>query len=175
MVSETSNLDVSKRSEAANVLDVAQYAFDKLKNKHDSTYMKLQKIVYYSEVQSLMHYGESLFKEKILAYCAGPVVEELFWKHRGYRYFDKKVSIDGRVSNLSSKQKTCVDWALEKYGKCSGDLLSNLTHAEDPWKEARKDYKPDDTSCREEITRKSMIDYYSKHWREDPEDYEEVN
>lgn len=158
--------------EAANILDVAQYAFGLMKDGENSTYMKLQKIVYYSEVESLMcNNKRSLFDEKILAYCAGPVVEELYHKHQGQRYL-KDIPL-GDSSKLSMEQKACVDQAFEKYGKYSGDLLSRITHAEDPWKKARGGLKPDER-CREEITRDSMIEYYSKYWEQDPEDYEEI-
>ena len=64
----------------ANVLDVAEYAASHI--SRNSTYMKLQKIVYYSQVESLVHYYKPLFSEKIFAWRSGPVVKELFEKHK---------------------------------------------------------------------------------------------
>ena len=161
---------IKQKEEYANVLNVAQYVFEYLKAKEISTYMKLQKIVYYSEVECLMHYKDSLFKEKILAYRSGPVVEELFYKHQGVKFFTNKIAF-GKSSDLTIEQRTCANWALKKYGDYSGDHLSRLTHTEDPWKKAREGLSPHEPG-REEITRKSMIEYYSKWWDEDFDDIE---
>jgi probable addiction module antidote protein len=148
--------NVISSDDPASVLDVAQYAVVLL--PRNSTYMKLQKIVYYSQVESLVHYNRPLFKEKIEAWAAGPVVRELFETHKGFRYSgDKSI---GQAGNLSMEQKSCVDWAIEKYGKLDGDTLSHLTHLEDPWKNARKGLTENARSDRE-ITTEAMLTYYS--------------
>ena len=148
---------VVSADEPAKVLDVAQYASTRI--PRDSTYMKLQKIVYYSQVEFLMHFKRLLFKEKILAWRAGPVVKELFNKHRGCRYLNNTPL--GDAAKLSIEQKSCIDWAIGKYGNLDGDILSRLTHAEDPWRKAREELPPDAPS-EKEITIQSMLDYYSR-------------
>jgi probable addiction module antidote protein len=141
---------------AANVLDVAQYASSLLPRR--STLMKLQKIVYYSQTECLVHYKKPLFKEKIEAWAAGPVVRELFDKHKGLRHIsDLKF---GNGNALSVEQKACVDWAIAKYGNMDGDTLSHLTHVEDPWRKARKGV-PEDSHSHQEITVESIKRYYS--------------
>ena len=60
----------------SSVLDVAELVA-RLISKN-STYMKLQKIVYYAQVESLINHSKPLFKEKILAWRGGPVIKELF-------------------------------------------------------------------------------------------------
>lgn len=140
----------------ASVLDVADYAEKRL--SRDSTYMKLQKIVYYAQVESLVHYGTPLFAENTLAWRGGPVVRELFEKHRGYKVINN-VKL-GDSSNLSLEQTSCIDWAIKKYGKLDGDTLSHLTHLEEPWIKARKGLSSDAASERE-ITTESMKSYYS--------------
>ena len=163
---------VVSADEPAKVLDVAQYASTRI--PRDSTCMKLQKIVYYSQVESLVHYKRPLFKEKILAWSAGPVVKELFAKHRGCRYLSN-ISL-GDASKLSMEQKSCIDWAIGKYGNLDGDILSHLTHVEDPWKKAREGL-PHDARSGKEITTQSMIDYYSRlpKYRELEEQVEETD
>lgn len=140
----------------ANVLDVAEYASTLI--SRSSTYMKLQKIVYYAQVESLIYYSRPLFSEKILAWRGGPVVRELFEKHKGCKVLNH-ISI-GNPSNLSIEQKTCIHWAVEKYGNLDGDTLSHLTHIEHPWKDARKGLPPEAPSDAE-ITLQSIADYYS--------------
>ena len=41
-----------------------------------------------------------------------------------------------------------------------GDILSHLTHLEDPWRKAREG-QPDDAPSELEITVQAMLDYYS--------------
>jgi len=140
----------------ASVLDVAQYAASLM--PRSSTYMKLEKIVYYAQAESLVHYKRPLFKEKIEAWAAGPVVRELFEKHKGLRYLNN-VSL-GNSGNLTVEQKACVNWAIDKFGNVDGDTLSHLTHLELPWAKARGGI-PDNEPSRNEITQQSIQDFYS--------------
>ncbi|PIU00782.1 MAG: hypothetical protein COT74_02460 [Bdellovibrionales bacterium CG10_big_fil_rev_8_21_14_0_10_45_34] len=148
--------EVISTNEPANVLDVAEYASALI--SRNSTYMKLQKIVYYAQVESLVHYSKPLFGEKILAWRGGPVVRELFDKHKGFKALNN-VNL-GSPSNLSMEQKACVHWAVEKYGNLDGDTLSHLTHIEGPWSKARSGL-PAEAPSDAEITLQSLIDYYT--------------
>jgi len=58
------------------------------------------------------------------------------------------------------EQKTCIDWAIEKYGRLDSDRLSHLTYLEDPWKKARRGV-PEGVRSDKEITTESMLTYYS--------------
>ncbi len=148
--------EVVSEGHPASVLDVAQYASTII--ARSSTYMKLQKIVYYAQAESLVHYSKPLFREKILAWRGGPVVRELFEKHKGLKILSN-INL-GAADKLSMEQKACVNWAVEKYGNLDGDTLSHLTHIERPWNEARKGLSleaPSDV----EITLQSMMNYYS--------------
>lgn len=140
----------------AKVLDVAEYAASLL--SRGSTYMKLQKILYYAQAESLCTYKKPLFNEKIQAWRGGPVVRELYDKHQGYQFLTT-IKL-GNTDALSIEQKTCVNWAIDKYGKLDGDTLSHLTHVEKPWLEARRSL-PEDAPSDNEITSKSIFEYYS--------------
>ncbi|MFW7379476.1 MAG: type II toxin-antitoxin system antitoxin SocA domain-containing protein [Oligoflexus sp.] len=142
----------------ASALDVAQYAASLM--PRNSTYMKLEKIVYYAQAESLVHYKRPLFKEKIEAWAAGPVVRELFEKHKGLRYLSNHVAL-GSSENLTAEQKACIRWAIDKFGKMDGDTLSHLTHIELPWRKAREGIS-NDAHSQNEITQQSMLDFYSK-------------
>src|SRR5690606_17517159 len=121
------------------------------------TYMKLQKIAYYSQAESLVHFGRPLFKEKIEAWAAGPVVRELFEKHKGLKHLNGAEL--GNSENLTAEQKACVRFAVDKYGWMDGDTLSHLTHIEQPWKSARNGL-PDGSPSSNEITVQSIKEYY---------------
>src|SRR5207244_218694 len=69
-----------KGMRVASVFDVAKYI---LKQVQRTSAMKLQKLMYYSQAWSLVWDEAPLFPEKICAWANGPVVPELYAKHRG--------------------------------------------------------------------------------------------
>jgi uncharacterized phage-associated protein len=138
----------------ANVHDVAAYI---LTQRGTMTAMKLQKLVYYSQAWSLVWDDEPIFPERIEAWANGPVVFELYEKHRGAF---KVWEWDGDVGALNQSEKETIDGVLNFYGKLSSQELSNLTHQEDPWVNARKGLRPGERGNRE-ITHAAMAEYYS--------------
>jgi uncharacterized phage-associated protein len=137
------------------VYDVVAYI---LSRTGSITAMKLQKLVYYSQAWSLVWDEVPLFDECIEAWANGPVVPALYECHKGQF---KVGSIPlGDVGNLSAEQRETIDKVLEFYGDKSSQWLSNLTHAEDPWLDARKGIAPGDRGT-QEITHASMMEYYS--------------
>jgi uncharacterized phage-associated protein len=52
-----------------------------------------------------------------------------------------------------------IDAVLDYYGDKHPQWLSDLTHAESPWKDARGDLPPG-ASCQREITHEAMAAYY---------------
>lgn len=144
----------------ANIVDVAKYILEK---KGTMSTMKLQKLCYYSQAWTLAWYEVPLFKEDFQAWANGPVCRELFDWHRGqFRISaDCLPQLSGK-SNLSVTECETIDKVLDFYGDKEGHWLSELTHKERPWKEARQKSNalPGD-SCSEIITKESMADYYS--------------
>lgn len=142
-------------SKKVSVLDVAKYILQK---SGSITAMKLQKLVYYCQAWSLVWDDAPLFKEKIWAWAHGPVAYELFKVYQG-KYTIKSVP-SGKIDNLNDTQKETIDSILEYYGNKQSYWLSNLTHKEAPWREARKGL-PDGYHGNNEITHASMMEYYS--------------
>lgn len=122
------------------------------------TTMKLQKLVYYCQAWSLVWDEEPLFFEIIEAWANGPIVRELFNKHRNTFKISRLPA--GRPTKLSVTQKETVDSVLEYYGDRSSQWLSDLTHMEEPWKNARQGLAPGERGSNE-ITLASMAEYYS--------------
>jgi len=139
----------------ATVFDVAKYILQK---QGAVTAMKLQKLIYYGQAWSLVWDEEPLFREKIEAWSNGPVVRELFEQHRGQ--FIVSGIEKGDVSVLAKEEKETIDGILKYYGDKNAQWLSDLTHMEKPWLEARKGV-PDGENCENEITLASMHEYYS--------------
>ena len=138
----------------ATVFDVAHYVLSKLGNM---TTMKLQKLAYYSQAWSLVWDEEPIFNEKIEAWANGPVVPELFFAHQGE--FTVTEEPKGDSKNLTELQVDTIDAVIKHYGDKSGAWLSDLTHKEAPWADARSGV-PDHVRSNVEITLGAMADYY---------------
>ena len=141
-----------------SVLDVAAYILEKQPKKQPITAWKLQKLVYYCQVWSLVWDEKPLFKEKILAWANGPVVKELYKQHKGLFYV--KQMPKGHSKHLSKNQKDTIDHVLKAYGDKTAQWLSDLTHLEEPWIDARKDLKPGERG-EAEIQLSIMHEYYT--------------
>lgn len=139
----------------ATAHDIANYILKKLGRM---TAMKLQKLVYYSQAWSLVWDEKPLFRERVEAWVNGPVVPNLYRVHRGQ--FDVKDWPHGNPGNLSAVQRETVDSVLGFYGDKSSQWLSDLTHSEQPWKDARQGLAPTDRGGNE-ISHASMAEYYS--------------
>lgn len=137
-----------------NVHDVAAYI---LKKQGEMSAMKLQKLVYYSQAWSLVWDEKPLFKAKIEAWANGPVVRSLYETHRGR--FSVKTWPDGDWTKVVGEAKKTIDSVLKFYGAKSGQWLSELTHNERPWRDARKGLN-DDERCAKEITPAALAEYY---------------
>lgn len=138
-----------------NVFDVVDYILFKIKS---TTAMKLQKLVYYCQAWSLVWDEKPLFKENIEAWVNGPVVRELYKWHKGQ--FEISNCPKGDKSKLSNEQKETIDAVLDYYGNKSPQWLSDLTHIEDPWRNARKGILEGERGSRV-ITLASMEEYFS--------------
>ncbi len=146
------------KGKPVSVLDVASYILGKQPKKESLTAWKLQKLVYYCQAWSLVWDEQPLFKEKILAWANGPVVKELYNQHKGMFYV--KELLKGNSGNLSANQKDTVDHVLKAYGDKSAQWLSDLTHRELPWIEARHGLNPGERG-EVEIQLATMDEYYS--------------
>lgn len=140
----------------ANVFDVAKYI---LKKKGKLSTMKLQKLCYYAQAWSLVWDDAPLFEEEFEAWANGPVCKELFLKTQG-KFWVTANDEDGDIRKLKSYQKETIDVVLNHYGNKDAQWLSQLTHMEDPWIDARKGV-PAGVGCSNIINKESMAIYYS--------------
>src|SRR4051794_10817760 len=119
-----------------SVHDVAAYI---LRQRGEMPTMKLQKLAYYAQAWSLVWDDEPLYPEEIQAWANGPVIPALYERHRGkFRVKEWK----GNPEALTSIQKETIDKVLEFYGDRSSQWLTDLTHNERPWVEARRGLPP---------------------------------
>ena len=142
----------------ATVFHVAQHILSKYETM---SAMKLQKLVFYSQAWSLVWDDAPIFKNRIEAWANGPVVRDLYDAHRGKFLVDSQ-TFQGRATGaaLTPTQIETIDAVLRAYGDKSSQWLSDQTHSEDPWKQARAGLVEGDRG-ENEITQSSMAEYYS--------------
>lgn len=122
------------------------------------TTMKLQKLLYYCQGWSLAWDSKPLYREEIQAWANGPVIYEVFKRHRGQFTIDTWPA--GNPHHLTGDEKETIDAVIEGYGSLSGRELSEKTHDERPWKEARRGLEPGAASNRR-LDLDTMQDYFS--------------
>lgn len=117
----------------ADVFDVAQYI---LSECGPMTTWKLQKLVYYSQAWGLVWDDESLFEETIEAWANGPVVPDLYECHKG-QFVVSNIE-NGDPDLLEDYQRETINAVIASYNDKSANWLSELTHGEAPWLNARE-------------------------------------
>lgn len=125
-----------------NTMSVAM-ALDSMfyeKNGQHMDEMRMHKLMYFAQRESLMYNNEPLFDATFYGWKYGPVLKEV-------RYdFKKYLSLDG-LSNLkfqvTEDTKSLLRSVFDRYGSLSPWKLSALSHEEFSWKMARSglDYK----------------------------------
>ncbi|MEK8020616.1 MAG: type II toxin-antitoxin system antitoxin SocA domain-containing protein [Candidatus Parabeggiatoa sp.] len=139
----------------ANVFDVATLILSK---QGPMPAMKLHKLVYYCQVWALVWDEEPLFKEPIKAWVSGPVVEALYEVHQG-QFKVEAADFPGNPKVLNENQNKIISLVLKDYGSKPSKWLSDLTHLETPWRDARKGLSDAERGDRE-ITWAAMAEYY---------------
>ena len=139
----------------ANIFDTAKYILEK---SGAMSTMKLQKLCYYSQAQSLVWDDAPLFEEDFQAWANGPVCPELFYKTKG-KYAVSAKDESGGENDLSQDQEETIERVLEHYGGHDAQWLSQLTHMEQPWLLAREGIASG-AGCDRVITKESMALYY---------------
>src|SRR4051794_33294095 len=117
----------------ANVDDVAAAVLE-IEGPVDT--FKLQKLVYYCQAWHLVWEGVPLFQARIEAWANGPVVPKLYAQHRTqYRVRDWP---SGESSRLKDNELESITIVCRSYGDETGQALAEMSHREDPWKDARR-------------------------------------
>lgn len=148
------------------MLSVISYVFDKLE---EVTPLMLQKLLYFIQGISYALNEKSLFPENCQAWVHGPVYPEVYDMFRDFTYNpieDARFSIfEGAGNALTDEERRIIDLVVTTFGEYSGKTLERITHAEIPWKLARKGYA-DSIPSNELIPKETIKTYYIKKNRE---------
>ena len=122
--------------------------------------MRLQKLLYYVQGWALAELDQPAFADSIEAWRHGPVVPEVYSR---FKEFGKSVIPIDAVEdpNLSEFERELVDQVWDAYKRCSATALSEMTHRELPWIEAREGLMDNDHSKRE-IRTESIRSFFAQ-------------
>lgn len=106
-------------------------------NSEELTQMKAMKLLYYIQAASLVVTKKRMFKDDIVAWKFGPVVETVHKKYLGKRGIVGKISETdlNDYNELEKDQQTSdiLNSIYEEYGHTSTYDLMRQTHSEKPW------------------------------------------
>lgn len=94
--------------------------------------MKMHKLMYFSQRESLMCNSEVLFESTFYGWKYGPVLKEV-----RSQYFGCVAPFSTVSGDVSDKTKVMLQSVLDRYGSLSSWKLSTLSHEEFSWKKAR--------------------------------------
>ncbi len=131
---------MSTSTKKISALVVASYFIDKAnREKKKITNKKLQKLLYYAQVWSLVINNDKLFSEKIEAWVHGPAIPVVYRKFKGFDFNPIDLDTSNVSFEFSKKQLGLLDNIWSIYGKYDASYLEALSHSELPWQEARKE------------------------------------
>ena len=123
---------------SVSAIDVAKWfvvnRLDTPRNTFEGN-MKLQKLLYFSQLVHLAQFDEPLFSEKIIAFEHGSVVEEV----RQSYYYQHDKFIEEAYSqkfDFPPQVKKTLTIVQEIFGPLDGYELSEINHTHMSWKEA---------------------------------------
>ena len=128
-----------------NTLAISKALFDMYHKKFNTFMdeMKMHKLMYFSQRESLILTGSPLFQEHFLGWKYGPVLHSVRSEYaKAIPFSDIECSISRETVNLLSQ-------VLDRYGSLSSWNLSILSHQELSWQLSRSGLEPSENGTRE--------------------------
>ena len=131
-----------------NVMIAASYIYYRYQREmhYEIDEMKLHKLLYLSQRESLVMLDKPMFEEAFEAWKYGPVMVCVRDLYRNRMFSDLNI-----VSNELKEFKPVFDSVFEKYANKDSWTLSDLTHCELSWKNARN-------GCAEDAPCSALLD-----------------
>ena len=123
--------------------DVASYI---LNQTGEITAMRLEQLLYYSQAWHLVWEQTPLFNDPIEAWAYGPFIPNVYEHHHGLFKVGSSTFPMGDASGLSASEVSSVDGVIDFYNTLTAQNLSDLTHGQGPWRDARGE-APSGAAC----------------------------
>lgn len=120
---------------AYNALDVADFVVNFCNDiQRPISNLKLQKILYYIQGNSLKKTGKPIFEEEFYAWQHGPVIPPVYRKYRKYLASNIKKQKSLTHEEFDEKSKNLIiKTTIDNISYDAWELVEK-THQEDPWK-----------------------------------------
>lgn len=125
-----------------DVMTVAAYLCGRYASEYEEKIdeMKLQKLMYFAQRESLIASGEALFEADFYGWRFGPILKEIRTPY-------KEGSFDNGIpEEIQGADKEILDRVFRDYAGKDSWSLSRLSHGEICWKRSRKGVSPYDSS-----------------------------
>ncbi|MFZ7972763.1 Panacea domain-containing protein [Fusobacterium watanabei] len=118
------------------ILNVAEYIFKEYYRVTGELIdeMKLQKLLYFSQRETLAILNKPLFNEEFEGWKYGPISREV-------RTVFTKDAINTDTEDIKSENKYIINNVILEYGSLASWKLSEISHKEVSWLNSRKDLK----------------------------------
>lgn len=136
----------------ANVLEVAAYIANRYlwEYKQPIDEMKLHKLMYFAQRESLIQTGQPLFDATFYGWKYGPILKEIRSAYKDGTFSAiKPEDIEGNPLKI-------LDRVFADYAEKDSWSLSRLTHGELSWKNSRKNI-PDEANSDNPMSMKDII------------------
>lgn len=127
-----------------NALAVAKYLNELNLEKHGCNLneMRMHKIMYFLQRESLMLYNNPLFEDSFEAWSFGPVLKCVKDEYK------RKHMFKTTNKTLDSKEKELVSSVFERYDSFNTWDLGSLSHEELSWQQARERLAPNENGTK---------------------------
>lgn len=101
--------------------------------------LRLQKLLYFVQVEFIKETGQAAFNEEIEAWSFGPVVPEIYRKYKVFGREDISLAIfnEDDVSNkIKNDDKIIINNVLDKASNKPTAELVRISHIQKPWQDA---------------------------------------
>ena len=119
--------------------------------------LKLQKLLYYAQGTYLAITGHELFKEPILAWKHGPVVNSVYQEYKGNKANGIVYEKPFDFNEFDPETENILEEVYDCFGQYSAWKLRNMTHSEEPWIS---------TDINEVISNDKIKDYFKREYIE---------
>ena len=125
-----------------DMMTVAAYIYDRYQREFNEKIdeMKLQKLMYFAQRESLIRTGEPMFEGDFYGWRFGPVLKDLRTPYKDESFAPEVTDED------MAGAKEILDEVFKAYAGKDSWSLSRLTHGEICWKRSRKGISPYDRS-----------------------------
>lgn len=116
-----------------DLMNVASYVYNRYKSENGACIdeMKLHKLMYFAQRESLIQDNEPLFDAVFYGWKFGPILKEIRIAYRDGAFYDVVPGdMIARISDVMNK-------VFEEYSAKDSWSLSRLTHGELSWKRSR--------------------------------------